>query len=192
MSKWRDGPRYKISHKNLTRNHNKKMATHTVGHQEILPCTAVLILSTVSFLFISESNGSPYYEHASDRETLEPKILEYLDYFERPTISSPLKKFLDRPRVLYTLAKAAEFAVDRQSIKTQRPYRLRQIVGLRELHNNTAFWFHVVLEDGKSLKEAFFDVVSLIVRWKRKTLTHLSSDSENSNTVKFWRKNVMS
>ena len=93
MSKWRDGSRYKISRKNLIRNHNKKMATHTVGHQEVLPCTAVLILSTVSFLFISESNGSPYYKKASGRETLESKILEYVDYFERPTISSPLKSF---------------------------------------------------------------------------------------------------
>ena len=135
------------------------MATHKVGHQEVLPCTAALILSTVSFFFISESYASPYYKQASSRESLEPKILEYVDYFERPTISSPLKKFLDRPRVLYTLAKAAEFAVDRHSIKTQRPYRLRQIIGLKELHNNTAFWYHVVLEDGKSLKEAFFDVV---------------------------------
>ena len=135
------------------------MATHTVGHQEVLPCTAALILSTLSFLFISESYASPYYKQASGRESLERKILEYVDYIERPTISSPLKKFLDRPRVLYTLAKAAEFAVDKHSIKTQRPYRLRQIIGLKELHNNTAFWYHVVLEDGKSLKEAFFDVV---------------------------------
>ena len=145
-----------ISHEFLQENNKTKMATHRVGLQLFLAyITAVIYIFNISSLCIA----SPCYLQAAAEDSLEQKILEYVQYFERPTVSSPLSKFVDRPKILFALAKAAEFAVDRHSTKTQRPYRLKQIVNLKELHNNMAFWFHVVvLEDGRSLIEASFEV----------------------------------
>ena len=133
---------------------------HRVGFQLFLAyITAIIYIFNISSLCIDNSYASPCYKQAAAEDSLEQKILDYVQYFERPTVSSPLSKFVDRPKILFALAKAAEFAVDRHSTKTQRPYRLRQIVNLKELHNNTAFWFHVVvLADGRSLIEASFEV----------------------------------
>lgn len=136
-------------------NNKTKMATQRVGLQLFLSYSAVLILFGVPLL----SYASPFHNQDRGKESLEPEVQEYVQYFARPTVSSPLERYLDRPRILFALAKAAEFAVDSYSTKSKRTYRLRHIVNLKELHNNTAFWFHVVvLEDGKSLTEAFFEV----------------------------------
>ena len=131
------------------------MATQRNCLQVLLAYTTVLILLNVSSFSIKYSYASPFHS----QDSLEPEIDEYVQYFAKPTVSSPLKQFLDRPRILFALAKAAEFAVDSHSTKLKRTYRLRHIFSVKELHNNTAYWFHVaVLEEGKSLKQAFFDV----------------------------------
>lgn len=121
--------------------------------------STILILFNVSLLSISNSNASSLLNQYQGNDALEPQVQEYVQYFAKPAVSSPLKQFLDRPKILFALAKAAEFAVDSYSTKSKRTYRLRDIVNVKELHNNTVFGFHaVVLEDGKSLKDAFFEV----------------------------------
>lgn len=93
-------------------------------------------------------------------DSLEAEVHEYVQYFSRPSVSSPLRKYVDQPWILYTLAKAAELAMEDYEAKYQKTYRLRHVSNLKVLRNdvnNTTFWFHVVVsEDEKSLNEVSF------------------------------------
>lgn len=124
-------------------------------------CSQLFLLSTVFLNFNSVLSFSTvqedtpfYYQVSQDNVTR-----EYVKYFARPTVSSPLKKFLDKPTTLVALAKAAELAVDSYGKKSKRTCRLRGILDLKELRNNTDYWFHIlVLEEDTFLTEVFFEV----------------------------------
>lgn len=141
--------------KTITAGRQKEvMALQKFCSQFFLLYTTFLILKKVSCLSGDECKPVPSVEDA-----LATEIEEYVKYFARPTVSSPLKQFLYKPRTLHALAKAAEIAVNNYSKTSKRTYRLRQILDLKELHNNTNYWLHVlVLEESKSLTEAFFEV----------------------------------
>lgn len=131
------------------------MATNRIS----LFCARVLLLFYLCSLSISNLFASSFSDRVRGENSLGPAVQEYVQYFARPTVTGPLKQFLDRPKTLFALAKAAEFAVKEYSWKTKRTHQLRHIVNLKKLHNKTAYWFHVVvLEDEKSLTEASFDV----------------------------------
>lgn len=100
-------------------------------------CSQLFLLSTVFLNFNSVLSFSTvqedtpfYYQVSQDNVTR-----EYVKYFARPTVSSPLKKFLDKPTTLVALAKAAELAVDSYGKKSKRTCRLRGILDLKELRN---------------------------------------------------------
>lgn len=129
------------------------MAKQRCSFQLFLLCTVFLhFINVLSLSIVLED--APFHQDSQDRV-----IQEYVKYFARPTVSSPLKKFLDKPTTLFTLAKAAELAVDNYSKKSKRTCRLRGILDLKELRNNTDYWFHIlVLDEDTFLTEAFFEV----------------------------------
>ena len=146
-----------ISHEFLQENNKTKMATHRVGLQLFLAyITAVIYIFNISSLCIA----SPcYLQAAAEDFARTEKYSSTFNISKGRQYQVHYQSLSTARRYCSALAKAAEFAVDRHSTKTQRPYRLKQIVNLKELHNNMAFWFHVVvLEDGRSLIEASFEV----------------------------------
>lgn len=123
-------------------------------------CFQLFLLPTIFLSFINTSpvsinlNGESFHR----QDFYETEIQEYVKYFARPAVSSPLKQFLDKPRKLFALAKAAVVAVDSYSKKSLRTCRLRRIIDLKELRNNTEYWFHILVFEGdKFLTEAFFE-----------------------------------
>ncbi|XP_078365594.1 uncharacterized protein LOC144649877 [Oculina patagonica] len=141
-------------------------------------CFQLFLLYTILF---SVKNVSSFSINQQDepydrQDSHESEIQEYVKYFARPTVSSPLKQFLDKPRKLFALAKAAELAVDSYSKKSLRTCRLRRIIDLKELRNDTEFWFHtLVMEENKFLTEAFFKV----------QISHRSLEKEELDWSKF-------
>lgn len=158
-------------HNNTRKLHKEEMAMQRVCFQLFLLCTTFLSFISVSSLSVNLQDGP--FNHQVSHET---EIQEYVKYFARPTVSSPLKQFLDKPRKLFALAKAAELAVDSYSKNSLRTCRLRGIVDLKELRNNTEYWFHIlVVEEDKFLTEAFFEV----------KISHLSLETEELDWSKF-------
>lgn len=128
------------------------MAMQRCSFQLFLLCTVFLLFINVLSLSIVLEDA-PFHQDSQDRV-----IREYVKYFARPTVWSPLKKFLDKPTTLFTLTKAAELAVDSYSKKSKRTCRLRGILDLKELLNNTDYWFHILVQEDTFLTEAFFEV----------------------------------
>ena len=143
-------------------------------------CSGLLYLFTAFVILVNLSSSSndqfKPVRFLVDQDATDMEVKEYVDYFARPTISSPLKQFLHTPRTLFTLAKAAEIAVENYSENSNRIFRLRQILDLKELRKDTHYWFHVLVSEGdKFLTEASFEV---------KIANH-SLEEENLNRGKF-------
>ncbi|PFX25168.1 hypothetical protein AWC38_SpisGene10183 [Stylophora pistillata] len=130
---------------------------------------SIVILTNV---YSSSNDQCKPVRFLDNQDATDKEVEEYVNYFARPTISSPLKQYLHKPRTLFALAKAAEIAVEHYSENSNRIFRLRQILDLKELGQGTHYWFHVlVLEGDKFLTEAFFEV----------QISNHSHAEENSN-----------
>lgn len=150
------------------------MATQRNCFQLVLLYITFLLLVNVSSLSIN--NLTVKAAPISSQDSHETEIQQYAEHFAKPTVSSPLKQFLDKPRKLFALAKAAELAVDSYSKQSKRTYQLRRIIDLKELGNDTNYWFHIlVLEENKSLTEAFFEL----------EISHRSLEKEEFDWSKF-------
>ena len=115
--------------------------------------TALLILSFPSV-------GPFLVRTLNENVPREQEIQQYVKYFAKPTVTSALKRYLHQPKKLFRLSKAAEVAVDSYSKQSHRTYRLRRVIALEELQNDTSFRYHVLVSDENSaLGEATFDVV---------------------------------
>lgn len=137
-------------------------------------CSGLLYLFTAFVILINLSSSSndqfKPVRFLVDQDATDMEVKEYVDYFARPTTSSPLKQFLHTPRTLFTLAKAAEIAVENYSENSNRIFRLRQILDLKELRKDTHYWFHVLVSEGdKFLTEASLRSKSPSIHLKRKT-----------------------
>ncbi|XP_031573619.1 uncharacterized protein LOC116307491 [Actinia tenebrosa] len=76
---------------------------------------------------------------------------EYFLYFKHLPNKSPLDSYLHSPRQLYVLCKAAEFAAQNyKGAKEENKFTLRHILSLRNVQDNRAFKYRLLLQDDKT------------------------------------------
>lgn len=132
------------------------------GHAKSFPFKQVLLIFIVFYFSSKDSHAVSFCYQAREHlaDSLEADVQEYAHHFSKPTTSSPLKNYVDQPRMLYTLAKTAELAAEEFGARLKKTFRLRHVVNLKMLHNNvntSTFWFHVVaFEDERFLTEVSF------------------------------------
>ena len=118
---------------------------------------SIFLLIFIAFMFPAFVLSMP--TDGALQQSDEQNIQEFSRYFSKPFVKSPLKTFAQTPLKLYVYYKAAEHALNTCGRTTKKMLRLRRILDLKAVGNDSVVWFHLLFqEEIGNLEEAFTSV----------------------------------